>query len=201
MGMSPSTHIVASSVDSAASSGSLPLLECKSMPSFSFTGPRHGAASAREMCVARAYNSCPSSINNIQARLLPRQAMVAESVAVLLGHPYIDFSHPLGRCFAMPPARTQTAWPARLAQSRHASCFGRRIRSQTSRVGQRLSNRAVARCYNSYFGGVESWGAIQIAARVPKNCLADGTCPVYGTALILRLGADKVLKLLLRVKV
>eukprot|EP00955_Chlamydomonas_euryale_P046189 353360-Chlamydomonas_euryale.AAC.3 len=113
MGMSPSTRIVASSVGSAASFGSLPLLECKSMPSSSFKGPRRGAASAREICVAPPYNSCPSSINNIQARLPPHRAMVAESVAVLLGHPYMDFIHPLGLCLAMPPARTRTAWPTR----------------------------------------------------------------------------------------
>eukprot|EP00955_Chlamydomonas_euryale_P095577 364944-Chlamydomonas_euryale.AAC.10 len=73
------------------------------MPCSSFTGPRRGAASAREICMAPAYNSCPFSINNSQARLLPRRAMVAESVRVLLSHPYMHFSHPLGRCFAMPP--------------------------------------------------------------------------------------------------
>eukprot|EP00955_Chlamydomonas_euryale_P050278 354510-Chlamydomonas_euryale.AAC.2 len=69
----------------------------KNLAPLDFNKPPQVGRMTRETCVDPTYNSCPSSINNIQARLLPRRAMVAESVAVLLGHQYIDFSHPVLR--------------------------------------------------------------------------------------------------------
>eukprot|EP00955_Chlamydomonas_euryale_P075724 362423-Chlamydomonas_euryale.AAC.6 len=150
--------------------------------SSSFTGARRSVASAREICVAPVFNSCPSSINDIQARLLPCRAMVAESVAVLLGHPYMDFSHPLGWCFAMPPARTRTAWPARQGSSwlkvaTRAALAAAYSRKRAASAGVfKIAPWQGAKIHT--LGGLEPWGTPQITIRLPKNCPADGTCPM-----------------------